>query len=397
MDTIYLKKIRDLTEIPILVWNEQDGIQFTTDEGLHCHLAVDRNFKESIPKIAKDKNCPFFYLEDSQIYYGIMKTQEEYLCFGPVCRNPLKREHLEIYKHQHVISGTINMKDISVTRMAKLLVFVFYNLTGTECDYHEVTYITSQDNVDFWCVEEDIEDYAITYSDNDKSHASMEYENLICRIVREGDMDALMTAFSEDAFDVEKNGGDVAKNTSKKMEYYVITLIILISRAAIEGGLRPEVSLTLSDIYMRKVEACKSEGELMMIGAKAQVEFTRRVQEARAERSKYVYIEECKDYIAKNLRKPMKVGDIAPAIGVNRSYLTRKFSEIEGISIQNYIVRERCSHAANLLKYSDYPISIISEYFCFSSQSHFGKQFKEIYGMTPNEYRSKNKYIVTKE
>ena len=91
----------------------------------------------------------------------------------------------------------------------------------------------------------------------------------------------------------------------------------------------------------------------------------------------------------------MKVGDIAPAIGVNRSYLTRRFKENEGMSIQQYIIRERCSHAANLLKFSDYPISIISEYFCFSSQSHFGKQFKMIYGMTPNEYRSKNKYVMT--
>lgn len=73
----------------------------------------------------------------------------------------------------------------------------------------------------------------------------------------------------------------MALNLAKKIEYYVIVWIALISRAAIEGGLRPEISLTLSDVYMRKVEACKDTQGLMMIGAKAQLEFTKCVQEAK--------------------------------------------------------------------------------------------------------------------
>ena len=60
------------------------------------------------------------------------------------------------------------------------------------------------------------------------------------------------------------------------------------------------------------------------------------------------------------------------------------------VEIQQYVMQERCRHAANLLKYSKYPISIIAEYFCFSSQSHFGRQFRLYYGMTPNEYRRQN-------
>lgn len=63
------------------------------------------------------------------------------------------------------------------------------------------------------------------------------------------------------------------------------------------------------------------------------------------------------------------------------------------MTIQQYIMQERCRHAANLLKYSNYPISIISEYFCFSSQNHFGVQFRKVFGVTPNEYRNQNRYI----
>ena len=68
-----------------------------------------------------------------------------------------------------------------------------------------------------------------------------------------------------------------------------------------------------------------------------------------------------------------------------------KFSETEGMTISQYVTRKRCSHAANLLKYSDYELSDIAEYFCFSSHSHFGAQFKKVYGMTPSEYRQRYK------
>lgn len=397
MDTEYLSKLSDLMEIPILMLNANCEIVFSTDKGLHHHLGKNTKFYDSINKISKKKTCPFFYLEDDQIYYGVMRVETDYVIFGPVSRNVLRKEHLEAYKHMCMLQKETVIRQYSVMKMAKLLVLVYERLTGQIHDYHEVEYLTSKDDIDLWSSEEDIEDYVIDYTDNEKGHASMAYENRILSMVRAGDVDAVLQSLSSgsEEFDVEKNGGDVALNLAKKIEYYVIVWIALISRAAIEGGLRPEISLTLSDVYMRKVEACKDTQELMMIGAKAQLEFTKCVQEAKRERSKYVYIEECKDYIAKNLRKPMKVGDIAPAIGVNRSYLTRRFKENEGMSIQQYIIRERCSHAANLLKFSDYPISIISEYFCFSSQSHFGKQFKMIYGMTPNEYRSKNKYVTT--
>ena len=61
------------------------------------------------------------------------------------------------------------------------------------------------------------------------------------------------------------------------------------------------------------------------------------------------------------------------------------------MTLQQYVIRERCAHAANMLKYSDYSISLIAEYFCFSTQSHFGRVFKEYSGMTPLEYRNRYK------
>ncbi len=145
------------------------------------------------------------------------------------------------------------------------------------------------------------------------------------------------------------------------------------------------------ELLLQRLESCRAEGEILALNIQAQREFTARVRMAREARSRLSYIEACKAYITANLCRPFQVGDIAPAIGVNRSYLARRFSEAEGMTIQRYISRERYAHAAGLLKFSDYPISIIAEYFCFSSQSHFGRAFKAWCGMTPREYRNIHK------
>ncbi|MCA5963830.1 AraC family transcriptional regulator [Blautia sp. RD014234] len=104
-------------------------------------------------------------------------------------------------------------------------------------------------------------------------------------------------------------------------------------------------------------------------------------------------MERCKDYIANHLRTNFKVHDIADELSINRTYLSKIFSQNEGMTIQQYILRERCEHASNMLRYTNYPISIIANYFCFSSQSHFTKKFQDVYGVTPKEYRKQNKYI----
>jgi len=93
------------------------------------------------------------------------------------------------------------------------------------------------------------------------------------------------------------------------------------------------------------------------------------------------------------LNKHFTVDDVANEVGVNKFYLMKRFSELEGMGIQQYAQLKRVEAAANMLKFSNEPISVIAEYMCFSSQSHFGKVFKKYKGLTPQSYRNKNKLI----
>lgn len=394
MDTYMFEKIYDIFSIPIYVVKDGAAVyQIPDAEKQHSPLECDKILEDEIISAARMHSAPFIYLENEMIYYGIFRTEDDFVCvFGPMARKTMETKVVEIYRHSHRMKQKIAIAKYGLGIASKILAMASYHFNGVQIHHQDVKIESKSDMVTNWNQENDIERYQLEQSEEERTHNSSAYENRMLQIVRNGDVAAMKELMSEDVLDMDKVGV-VAVDNLKQTEYLMVSFITLISRAAIDGGLNPERSFELGDIYLQQIEKCKTATEISMVGLKAQFEFTELVQDAKKQRSSLNYVEECKDYIGKHLRKPLKVGDIAPAIGVNRTYLARKFSEAEGITIQQYIMQERCKHAANLLKYSDYPISIISEYFCFSSQSHFGIQFKKMFGMTPNEYRNLNRYI----
>ena len=61
----------------------------------------------------------------------------------------------------------------------------------------------------------------------------------------------------------------------------------------------------------------------------------------------------------------------------------------EGISMKQFILREKIRLCKNIPTYSPYSYSAIAAYLGFSSQSHLGKLFKKETGMTLGDYRLK--------
>ena len=61
------------------------------------------------------------------------------------------------------------------------------------------------------------------------------------------------------------------------------------------------------------------------------------------------------------------------------------------MTVSNYILNIKINESKSLLKYTDKPISAISLYLGFSSQSHFNHAFKKITNKTPIEYRNSHK------
>ena len=94
-------------------------------------------------------------------------------------------------------------------------------------------------------------------------------------------------------------------------------------------------------------------------------------------------------YIQQNVNQHLTVGDVADYVGFSKSYISAYFKETLGFSISAFILRCKLEEGRELLQYTDKSISTISEFLCFSSQSHFHTAFKKQFGMTPSEYRKR--------
>jgi len=72
--------------------------------------------------------------------------------------------------------------------------------------------------------------------------------------------------------------------------------------------------------------------------------------------------------------------------------LANLFSEVQGTTIEKFIILHKIERAKELLVYNELTLSEISDLLHYSSVSHLSTQFKKITGLTPSHFKAlKNK------
>lgn len=83
---------------------------------------------------------------------------------------------------------------------------------------------------------------------------------------------------------------------------------------------------------------------------------------------------------------------ISEKLDYDYTYLANTFSEVKGITIQQYIIINKIERAKELLIYNELTLTEISCRLHYSSVGHLSNQFKKITGLTPTFYKNlKNK------
>lgn len=166
--------------------------------------------------------------------------------------------------------------------------------------------------------------------------------------------------------------GILAKDTLRHCKNLGIVLVTIAARAAIAGGVMPETAFCLSDSYINKIEEAQNPEAAIALGRQAEYQYTLLVKEQKEAKDKTAAqdtssapdsrISRCKDYIFAHLHGKISTSDIADALYMNASYLSELFKRKEGITISEYILREKLKLVKNMLVYSRYSYIEIASY-----------------------------------
>lgn len=392
MEYLYTK-ISIMTNIKIFGWDCE------TDE-ISCYgvlaeqsnpLILSEELRELLKNRIMNQKTPVIYQDENKVIFcGMREKMTKMLLLGPICIEDMSYVEIHRYCKAYQIENEQCPPKLKLQNLLALLELLSYIKIEEKYEDEEILdangLIEKQEiglEADVRIDTEDI--YHHTYQEEVKT---MDY-------IREGNLEEVVGAVEL----LASTAGKLSENEIRNERNLGICSITLATRAAIEGGAAPAKAYKLSDLYINKIDQCKRMTEIFEYRKRSLYDFAKLVVEEREKRANSRYTEQCKEYIRKYYHQKICIPDIAEALGVSESHLSRIFKKETGESIQKYSMHMRIERAENLLKYSEASLTEISEDLCFSSQSHFGKVFKVYKNMTPKQYRDyyKSPEFVSRE
>lgn len=78
---------------------------------------------------------------------------------------------------------------------------------------------------------------------------------------------------------------------------------------------------------------------------------------------------------------------LSKALNKEYSYISRLFSEVEGITVEQFFILQKTEKVKEWLVYAELNLSEISWRLGYSSVAHLSAQFKKVTGLTPSHFK----------
>lgn len=186
--------------------------------------------------------------------------------------------------------------------------------------------------------------------------------------------------------------GNVFFATGNNMELIalrVTELIVMLSRAAIEGGADPEETLSMNFTYLRQVNQFSTLESLSFWLSKVLNNYSSLVFDM--QKIKHVdRIERALHYIHTHYTEKITLEEAAAHAALSPTYFSKVFKDEIGVSLTQYINQIRINHAKTLLKTTPCTLIEIAGLVGFDDQSYFSRVFKQELNISPGKYRAKS-------
>lgn len=176
-------------------------------------------------------------------------------------------------------------------------------------------------------------------------------------------------------------------NRLRYVKNVTVVLNTVFRLTAESTGLPPIYLHSISDKVAKSIEASNSLDEIVGIISQMINTYCDAIKRLNIENHSYRIIRVQK-YIIANLTEALSLEQLANIAETSPQHLSRLFRKECGLTITEYIRKQRIGEAKWMLQSSNNPIYEIAESLGFSSQNYFCNVFQRETGMTPSEFKA---------
>ncbi len=172
----------------------------------------------------------------------------------------------------------------------------------------------------------------------------------------------------------------------------VLELVVLLSRAALEGGADVEQIFGMNYKYLNSIHSFTKVEELSYWLSTIMVRFSNLVFTLTSvKHTDAIY--KSVHYIRNNFIERITLEDVAAEVFLSPAYFSKIFKEQTGLKFTQYLNKLRIEKSKLLLRNSRIPLVDIAGMVGYEDQSYFSKVFKRITGSSPGKYRDTRGFL----
>ena len=220
------------------------------------------------------------------------------------------------------------------------------------------------------------------YSEHISNYYPVELEKELLSRVKVGDKKGAKTILNELLGHVLFNNGNNIEITRAR----VLELMVVLSRAAVEGGGNLEMVFGLNFKYLNEVSTLNNVETLCEWIIKVLNRFSECMYNIENINNFHV-IQKSMEYINDNISNNITLDSVAEYVYLSPSYFSRLFKKEMGINLIDYLNKVRVEESKKYLSDLKIPLIDIAQTVGFRDQSYYTKVFKKIEGISPGQYR----------
>lgn len=220
-------------------------------------------------------------------------------------------------------------------------------------------------------------------------HPPFHEEHTFYDLVAAGDIGAieqLKAKYGTPRQEIASEKGTLSDDPLRNAIYHLVVNCTIITRTCMSAGMPQEEGYTLSDLFIRRADRCKTVEQVHQLNDEMAVEFAQRMKKLHEYPKLSPAVRRAVNFIHDNLGQRLSAEMLAAVTGYSRSYLATLFKKETGLSITEFILKTRIATAVSMLE-NGVRLSEIASALGFSSQSHFCARFRQVTGCTPSEYK----------